>query len=178
MNKAFFLDRDGTINVDFGYVGDSENLVLLTGAAEAIKKMNEAGFLVIVISNQSGVARGYFTLEDVEKVNTRLNEMLKEHNAHIDAFYCCPHLANGTVKEFSVDCDCRKPKLGLFKKAIKDYDLDPILCFACGDKERDVENLVDLGIPEAHLGIIDGENSDGHFISLSEFIAAVKIPLA
>ena len=87
MNKAFFLDRDGTINVDTGYIGDPNKLELLPGAAEAIRMMNEAGYLVIVISNQSGVARGYFTVWDVERVNNSLNEMLKEKGAHIDAFY-------------------------------------------------------------------------------------------
>lgn len=174
MNKAFFLDRDGTINVDFGYVGKPENLVLLSGAAEAIKKMNDAGFLVIVISNQSGVARGYFTVEDVENVNNRLNEMLKEYGAHIDAFYCCPHLPDGIIKEYAVECNCRKPKLGLFKKAITDFELDPKECYACGDKERDVSNLVDLGIPELHLGITDGKNIKGHFTSLYEFIIKLK----
>lgn len=169
MNKAFFLDRDGTINVDSGYVGNPDDLVLLPGAAEAVKKMNDAGYLVIVISNQSGVARGYFGLEDVEKVNKRLNDMLKEHGAHIDAFYYCPHLTNGAVNEFSVECDCRKPKLGLFKKAIEDFDLDPNECFACGDKPRDVESLVRLGVPDSHLGVIDGGNTSGHFSAIGDF---------
>lgn len=169
LNKAFFLDRDGTINIDTGYVGDPDRLELVPKAAEAVKMMNDAGYLVIVISNQSGVARGYFTVEDVEKVNNKINDMLKEKGAHIDAFYCCPHLPEGTVKEYAVECDCRKPKSGLFKRAVRDYDLDVKECYACGDRERDVEGLAELGVPHSHLGIIDGENKDGHYKNMEFF---------
>lgn len=165
MNKAFFLDRDGTINVDTGYVGNPDDVKLLPGAAEAVKKMNESGYLVIVISNQSGVARGYFGTNDVEKVNARINELLAEQGAHIDAFYYCPHLVGAAVKEFDVDCDCRKPKLGMFKQAISDYNLDPALCYACGDKERDVEKLDKIGLKKNHLGVVDGQ----HFLSIEKF---------
>lgn len=154
MNKAFFLDRDGTVNVDTGYVGNPDEVELLPGVAEAIKKMNDAGYLVIVVSNQSGVARGYFGVEDVEKVNERINELLGEYGAHIDAFYYCPHLADGMVKEYAIDCECRKPKPGLFKKAMNDYNLAPGLCYACGDKQRDIVGLIELGIPKEHLKIV------------------------
>lgn len=173
LNKAFFLDRDGTINVDTGYIGDPNKLELLPGAAEAIRMMNEAGYLVIVISNQSGVARGYFTVWDVERVNNSLNEMLKEKGAHIDAFYYCPHLADGVVKEYAVECDCRKPKLGLFKRAINDFDLEPKLCYACGDRQRDVDRIVELGVPVSHLGVVDGENKKGHFENMRLFFECV-----
>ena len=175
MNKAFFLDRDGTINIDTGYVGDPNRLELLPSAAEAIKMMNDAGYLVIVISNQSGVARGYFTVQDIEKVNNRLNEMLKEKGAHIDAFYYCPHLPDGVVKEYTMECECRKPQLGLFKQAIKDFNLDPKICYACGDKPRDVEGLVKLGVPTSHLGIIDRERKKGHFENMRLFFKSVLI---
>ena len=92
MNKAFLLDRDGTINVDTGYVGDPDRVVLLPGVAEAIKLMNDHGYYVIVITNQSGVARGYFDMDAVHAVNNRINELLNAQGAHIDAFYICPHL--------------------------------------------------------------------------------------
>lgn len=156
MKKAFFLDRDGTINVDTGYVGKPEDVELLPGAADAIRKMNEAGFLVIVVTNQSGVARGYYGLEDVEKVNQQINSSLLKQNAHIDAFYICPHLENAPVEQYNKRCNCRKPNLGLFEKAIFDFDLDPALCYACGDKLRDVERLTELGIPETHLAVLNG----------------------
>lgn len=167
MNKAFLLDRDGTINVDTGYVGDPEKVELLPGAARSIRKMNEAGYLVIVISNQSGVARGYFTMEDVHRVNQRINELLAAEGAHIDAFYVCPHLKGAAVKKFDLDCLCRKPKTGLFRQAMEEYDLDPELCYACGDKARDVEHLPELGIPQDHLAIVDGKAMDEYFPILS-----------
>lgn len=165
MNKAFFLDRDGTINVDTGYLSGPDEVELLPGVAEAIKKMNDSGYLVIVVTNQSGVARGYFGIDAVESVNRRLNELLAEHGAHIDAFYYCPHLPNAPVKEFSVECNCRKPMLGLFNKAIEDFNLNPAQCYACGDKVRDVERLDSIGFHKSHLGIIDAQ----HYSSLDVF---------
>lgn len=175
MNKAFLIDRDGTVNIDTGYMGDPDKLELLPCAAEAIKMMNAAGYFVIVVSNQSGVARGYFTVQDVEKVNSRLNEMLGAKGAHIDAFYYCPHHPNGVVKEYALECDCRKPQLGLFKQAIKDFELDPKLCYACGDKTRDVEGLEELGVPYSHVGVIDGESKDRHFENMRLFFESVLI---
>ena len=154
MKKAFFLDRDGTINVDTGYVGNPNDVILLPGAAAAIRKMNDLDFLVIVVSNQSGVARGYFGLQDVKKVNQRINQLLKQEGAHIDEFYVCPHLKDAPVKAYDCDCDCRKPKLGLFRRAIAELNLDPQQCYGCGDKIRDVERLPELGIPKTHLKVL------------------------
>lgn len=173
MNKAFFLDRDGTINVDTKYLGNPNEVKLLPGSAEAIKKMNDLGYYVIVISNQSGVARGYFGIKDVELVNERLNELLKEYGAHIDKFYYCPHLSNGIVPAYSVDCDCRKPKLGMFQKAIEDFSLDPQKCYACGDKPRDVEDLSTLGIPGENLKMV---YEDENPLNLYEVFDWDKIP--
>ena len=163
MNKAFLLDRDGTINVDTGYVGDTDKVELMPGAARSIRKMNAAGYLVIVISNQSGVARGYFTMDAVHRVNQKINELLAAEGAHIDAFYVCPHLKGAAVKEFDVECQCRKPNTGLFRQAIEEHNLDPRLCYACGDNLRDVERLTELGIPQDHLAIVDGRAMDECF---------------
>lgn len=173
MNKAFLLDRDGTINVDTGYVGDPRKLELLPGAAEAIRLMNDAGYLVIVISNQSGVARGYFGVGDVEAVNHRLNELLKERGAHIDAFYYCPHLADGTVPKYAIACNCRKPLPAMFEQAIHDYDLDIRQCYACGDKPRDVSAPEKLGMHPNRLGIVDAKEGQGHYENLLAFTEAV-----
>ena len=173
MNKAFLLDRDGTINLDTGYVGSVEELELLPGAAEAIRRMNDAGYLVIVISNQSGVARGYFDIEAVERVNTRLNELLKMEGAHIDAFYYCPHLPDAVIPKYAVDCDCRKPGTGLFEQAITEFCLDPVQCFACGDKLRDVERLPNIGIPVEHLGVLMKQDRVQTYDSLVSFVKAV-----
>lgn len=173
MNKAFFLDRDGTINRDTGYIGTPEEVELLPGAAEAIRNINQAGYLVIVISNQSGVARGYFDIAAVNRVNMRLNELLNKHGAHIDDFYCCPHLKNGVVPEYTKDCECRKPKLELFRRAIADHDLAPSQCFACGDKLRDVQNLTQLGIPAEHLGLLTGHNHIPFYETIKSFMESI-----
>ena len=102
MNKAFFLDRDGTIIVDKNYLAKPEDIELLDGVAEAIRMMNENNYKVIVVSNQSGVARGYFKIEDVHKVNAKLNELLEEKGAHIDAFYVCPHHPKGIISPYNI----------------------------------------------------------------------------
>lgn len=173
MKKAFFLDRDGTINVDTGYVGNPNNLTLLAGAAQAIHLMNEAGYLVIVISNQSGVARGFFGVNDVDAVNKRINELLQEENAHIDRFYYCPHLAKGIISEFAIECNCRKPKTGMFEQAVSDFNLDIDYCFACGDNIRDVVAPERIGVAKDHLGILDRKNEIGHYTNLLAFTESV-----
>lgn len=152
MNKAFFLDRDGTIIVDKHYLSNPNEVELLVGAAKAIRLMNEAGYKVIVVSNQSGVARGMFTMKDVDKVNQRLNQLLDMENAHIDAFYICPHHPNGIISPYNIQCKCRKPETYLFEKATKDYQIDLTVSAAIGDRKRDVEKLTKLGIE--NIGII------------------------
>ena len=146
MKKAFFLDRDGTINIDTGYVGKVTDVKLIEKVGEAIHMMNQAGYLVLVISNQSGVARGYMTMEDVIAVNEEINRQLKKYNAHIDKFYICPHYEQGSVEQYSIPCDCRKPNLGLFKQAIAENNVDVTVSVAVGDKLRDVERVEELGI--------------------------------
>lgn len=132
-NKAAFFDRDGTINVDIGYLHDPADLQFIKGIPELIKQYNDAGFLVIVITNQSGIARGFYTVDEMKKLHEVMNERLrKEYNAHIDAFYYCPH-----HEDFTGDCDCRKPKPGLFLKAIEDFCIDPAQSVSYGDSPRD-----------------------------------------
>lgn len=169
MNKAFFLDRDGTIIVDKNYLAKPEDIELLDGAAEAIRMMNENNYKVIVVSNQSGVARGYFKIEDVHKVNAKLNELLEEKGAHIDAFYVCPHHPKGIISPYNISCTCRKPGTYLFEKAAKDYNIDMSSSAAVGDRVRDVQNLERLGIP--YLGILG--NKRGEYRSLLDFTKEV-----
>lgn len=135
MNKAAFFDRDGTINVDIGYLHRPEDIEFIEGVPELIRRYNDEGRLVIVITNQSGIARGMFTEQDMQKVHAAMNERLeKEYGAHIDAFYFCPHLP-----EITGECECRKPKPGLFLRAIKDHDIDPVQSVSFGDAKRDEE---------------------------------------
>lgn len=172
-SKAFFLDRDGTINADLHYISKPEQIVLLPGVAKAIHQMHKAGYLVIVITNQSGVARGYFSLEEVKKVNERLNFLLQKQHASIDAFYICPHLETGVVSEYAVACTCRKPMLGLYQEAIRDYSLNAVECAACGDNPRDIERLSELGMCPANLGLLTKTPGVGHYIDLASFTDAV-----
>lgn len=142
MNKAAFFDRDGTINVDTGYLFEPEKLKFIPGVPELIKKYNDKGYLVIVVTNQSGIARGMFTVEQMERFNEYMNSRLQnEYGAHIDAFYYCPHLP-----EITGECDCRKPKPGLFLRAIRDYNIDPAESVAYGDSERDRDAAKAAGV--------------------------------
>ena len=139
MKKAIFLDRDGTIIADKGFVHKGEDLELLPGAAQAIKMAKEAGFLVVVITNQSGVARGYFSEEDVKTLNHHLNRILAREGARVDAFYYCPHHPEATVKAYRQVCSCRKPQPGLLLLAAKELGIDLSRSWMIGDSPRDVE---------------------------------------
>ncbi|MCE1245518.1 MAG: HAD family hydrolase [Firmicutes bacterium] len=145
MNKAVFIDRDGTINFEAEYLGHVKDLRLLRGAAEGIRLLNEAGFLVIIVSNQSGIARGYYTVEDMEKVNRELYRRLEKKNAKVDAYYFCPHHPKGPVPQFTLECECRKPEPGMFIQAMKEHNIDPTQSFATGDRLRDLLPAMNLG---------------------------------
>lgn len=137
---AAFLDRDGTIIEDVDYISRPENVRLLPGAAEAIRSLNDAGVPVIVVSNQSGIGRGYFTYEDFERVQARVEELLRaEGNAHLHAVYICPHAPSDPSA-----CSCRKPSVGLFQRAALEHELDLAGSWFAGDKWRDVEPALAL----------------------------------
>ena len=131
---AAFIDRDGTIIQDASYVRDPADVVLLPEAADAIRRLNDRGIAVIVVTNQSGIARGYLDLTDYRRVEARLDELLVQQGARIDATYMCPHLP-----EITGPCDCRKPGLGLYKRAIAEHGLDASRSLFTGDRWRDVE---------------------------------------
>ena len=141
-NKAAFFDRDGTINIDTGYLYEPEKLAFVPGVPDLIRRCNEEKYLVIVVTNQSGIARGMFTETQMQALHEAMNRRLKEgYGAHIDAFYFCPHLP-----EITGECDCRKPKPGLFLKAIEDYDIDPAASLSFGDSLRDEQASRAAGI--------------------------------
>lgn len=137
MNKAIFLDRDGTINVEKHYLYKIEDFEFLPGAIAALKKLQDAGFLLIIITNQSGIARGYYSQEDFLKLNKWMLEELKRHDVIISDVYYCPHLPDARIKKYRKTCECRKPKLGLFEQAVIEYNIDLSHSFAIGDKLRD-----------------------------------------
>jgi D-glycero-D-manno-heptose 1,7-bisphosphate phosphatase len=130
---AVFLDRDGTINVDKGHATDVDAIELLPGATRAIQMLNEADMLVVVVTNQSIVARGLATEEDVRAMNDRLRHYLAEEMAYIDAFYYCPH-----HPAFGEPCDCRKPAPGMLLQAAEEHDLDLSRSFMVGDWWADI----------------------------------------
>ena len=136
--SALLLDRDGVINVDYGYVHSMENFKYIDGAREIIKKANDLGILVIVITNQSGIARGYYTEEEFNLFTNEINKDLKSFGAHIDATYFCPHHPKEGIGKLRRNCNCRKPNTGLIIKAIKDWNLDKNKCFLIGDKYSDI----------------------------------------
>lgn len=136
--KAVILDRDGTINIDYGYVGGKDKFVYLDGAVEGLKRLSKAGVSLIIVTNQSGIARGYFSESQYEELTGWMIDDLKSKGIEIDATYYCPHHPEADVEDYKIDCDCRKPKLGLFEKAISDNDLDLDELFVIGDSYRDV----------------------------------------
>ena len=135
---AAFLDRDGVLNVDAGYIHRVDQLEWIAGVPEAVRLLNEAGFAVIVVTNQSGVARGYYDEAAVRRFHAYMQDGLRAQGAHIDAFYYCPHHPEGTVKEFAVDCRCRKPGTGMLEQAAREWPIDRGRSFLIGDKNVDI----------------------------------------
>ncbi len=137
MKKVIFLDRDGTINVEKDYIYKSEDLVFEEGSIEALKTFKNLGYILIVVSNQSGIARGYFTEADLNIFNNNMNEILKKNGVEITEFYCCPHHPDGIGKYKKV-CECRKPNNKMIEDAIEKYNIDRAKSYMIGDKISDI----------------------------------------
>ncbi|TET53156.1 MAG: HAD-IIIA family hydrolase [Actinobacteria bacterium] len=137
-NKAVFLDRDGTIIKEVDYLKNLEDLELIPGSAEAIGLLNKNSFKVIMATNQSGVARGYYDEHFVQEANKVLAQELEKHKAYIDGIYYCPHHPEVGDKKYKVECDCRKPRIAMFKQASDDFSLDLAGSYTVGDKAADI----------------------------------------
>lgn len=135
---AAFLDRDGVLNIDQGYAHRPEQLEWIEGAAEAVRLLNEAGYYVLVVTNQSGVARGFYNETDVKSLHAHMQEILSAHGAHIDAFYYCPHHPDGSIKSLAVQCRCRKPGPGMLEQAVREWPIDVGASFLIGDRDHDM----------------------------------------
>ncbi len=133
-----FFDRDGTLTEEVGYVNHPGRLALLPGAAEALRDLNQAGVPAILVTNQAGVARGYFREELVGEVHDRLKSLLGALGAHLDAIYYCPHHPDVGEPHYRRDCNCRKPKPGMLEKGAAAFDLELSRCYVVGDKISDV----------------------------------------
>ena len=139
-SPAVFFDRDGTVIEDTGYVHEPGKVKLLPGVAQAIKQLNESGFLAVTVSNQSGIALGLYTVADYTAVQRRLTELLEAHGAHLDGAYFCPH-----HPRFTGPCECRKPGLKLFRDAAAALDIDLPRSWWVGDRLTDVQPARALG---------------------------------
>jgi len=146
MNIAVFLDRDGTIIYDRHYIKDHELVELIPGVIKGLKLFKKYGYLLIMVSNQSGIARGLITKEEVIAVNSRLDEILHKENVYLDGSYYCPHGPDD-------NCDCRKPAIGMALKAKEDFNLDLSNCYMIGDKESDIEFGCNFGAKASFTSI-------------------------
>lgn len=145
LRKAVFLDRDDTIIKDKVYLSDPDEIEILPHAAESIRLLNGQDIPLIIITNQSGIARGLFTEERLHLIHERLISLLRTQGARIDALYYCPHHPEGTVERYSLPCSCRKPAPGMLLRAAQDFGLDLPSCFMIGDKPDDMEAIHKVG---------------------------------
>jgi D-glycero-D-manno-heptose 1,7-bisphosphate phosphatase len=139
MAKAVFLDKDGTLIPDIPYNVDPNLITLQPDSVVGLQRLQEEGYLLIIISNQAGVARGYFTEDKLPAVEQRLAEILATHDLKLSGFYYCPHYPDGSVDGYNIDCECRKPMPGMLLKAAKEHDIDLTESWMIGDILNDVE---------------------------------------
>ena len=137
-NRAVFLDRDGTLIEEVGYLDRADRVALYPWTIDAVRLLNRAGLPVIVVTNQSGVARGFFTEAIVDELHRHISALLAAGGARIDAYYYCPHHPEGHVDGYTRVCDCRKPERGLIDRAVRELDVDPRRSFVVGDRWLDV----------------------------------------
>jgi len=147
MRPAVFIDRDGTINEQRGYINHTSRFVLLPSVGEAISLLNKNNHIVVVTSNQSGVARGYFPIQLVKEIHKLMEQKLAKDNAHVDGIYFCPHHPDGVVPEYSRECSCRKPDVGLIKQAEVELDIDMETSYVIGDCLVDIEFAHNANLP-------------------------------
>jgi D,D-heptose 1,7-bisphosphate phosphatase len=170
-SKAVFLDRDGTINVDGPYLSDPDKFLMYPGVGEGVKRLQDAGFKIIVITNQSGIARGYFTEDDLAAVHERMKKEFARFGVTLDGIYYCPHHPDA-------GCKCRKPNTGLFVAAIAEHNIDPQISYMIGDKPLDIIAGGRIGAKTVLVsGEVDRAGSSGSFpdFSAPDFAAAVKV---
>ncbi len=179
MNKskrAIFLDRDGTINIERNYLFRCEDFAFIPGVPQALRRLQCAGYLLVVVTNQSGVARCYFDLADVEKLHTHLRRLLLDHGVTLDGVYVCPHHPAG-VKDnpFSVECDCRKGSPGMLLTAADDLAIDLSRSYMIGDKNSDLEAGYRAG---CHPFLVTTDYGNGKPTAVPEYCQGVFAGLA
>ena len=174
--KAVFLDRDGTINKYVGFLRNIDQFELIDGVAKAIKRINNAGYLAIVITNQPVIARGETTLEQLDEIHNKMETLLGHEGAYLDGIYFCPHHPDkgfeGEVTELKIDCDCRKPKPGMILQAAKDFNIDLTSSWMVGDGKNDIQSGKNAGCRTALIGN-NNYGQDMSISSLNEFVKKV-----
>ncbi|AXT40379.1 HAD family hydrolase [Alteromonas sp. BL110] len=148
--KALFLDRDGVINVDHGYVGKYENFEYVEGIFDVVRKFQNEGYLPVIVTNQSGIARGYYTEKDFHALMARVVEDFSSHGTVNIPVYYCPHHTQGSVKELTIACQCRKPLPGMLHQAAKELDIDLVSSLLIGDSWRDIEAANAAGLTKSY----------------------------
>ncbi len=149
MNRAVFIDRDGTISEEVGYINHASRFRLFPYSAAALKQLHENGYLAIVITNQAGVARGYFSEDMVQNIHRRMTDELTASGATLDAIYYCAHHPLVGDPPYRLDCDCRKPKPGLLLRAAREFDIDLSHSWMVGDRYSDIELGANAGVRSA-----------------------------
>jgi len=169
-NKAFFLDRDGVIIKNIPYLNTIDRLEFLPGVESAIRLINKSGYKCIVITNQSGVARGLVSLDELEHIHKYINKSLQKYGAVIDAFYFCPHYPFAKIEEYAIDCDCRKPRAGMFYQAARDHALDLPNSVMVGDKSIDIDAGINAGCESFQINNSVLGNIESGYMSLKQVV--------
>ena len=177
MKRAVFLDRDGTINIEKEYLYQASDFEFIPGAPEAISLLNRAGIMVVVVTNQSGVARGYYTEEDVEKLHHHIASELEHNEAHVDAWLYCPHHPTGRGS-YALPCTCRKPLPGMLLEAARRYGIDLEQSTMIGDKRADIEAGLAAGchtiLVRTGYGADEEQYIGTHTVVCDDLLSAVK----
>ena len=172
--KAIFLDRDGTLNKYVGFLRNMDQFELIPGTEEAIRKINESGYLAIVVTNQPVIARGEVSLEELEEIHNKLETLLGLKGAYVDAIYYCPHHPHkgykGERPEYKIECECRKPKPGMLLKAAEDFNIDLSRSWIVGDGKNDILAGIAAGCQTALVGCNEHFGETSSFVSLEEFV--------
>ena len=159
MNKAIFLDRDGVINYDYGFVYRWSEFKFIEGVIRALQILNNYGFKLFIITNQSGIARGFYSVEDLEILHKKMLNYLSKRSINISAIYYCPHFEKGISKEYSINCLCRKPQPGMLYQAKEKYNINMNESYLVGDKISDLQAGWNAGIRFCYLVKKNGKDN-------------------
>lgn len=157
-DKAVFIDRDGVINPDPGYIKSPDQIAPYQFTAKALSIFHKLGYRNIIVTNQSGIARGYLTVKELDAIHQKLRNLIEQDGGRIDRIYFAPYHKDGIVAPYNIDHEDRKPGIGMFKKACKDFNLDPAKCWMIGDRYSDMKFAHKAGIKSILVLTGDGKN--------------------